>query len=98
MIVILLSLFVVGIYSVLIPFTLFKGGNKVSETKFVAVYGAIIVGALVVFALGFCVGLQGPQAIDVYRGNTELQVTYKVQGNDTINIDSTVVFNNKKLK
>lgn len=32
------------------------------------------------------------KAIDVYRGNTELKVTYTVIGNDTISCDSTVVF------
>lgn len=98
MIVILFVVFIIVIFGVLIPYNLLKGESKVSESKFVSVYGAIIVGSLLVFALGLCVGLKGPQAIDVYRGNTELQVTYKVQGNDTINIDSTVVFNNKKLK
>ena len=32
-----------------------------------------------------------PQAIDVYRGNTTLKITYK----DGVAIDSTVVFKNK---
>ena len=32
-----------------------------------------------------------PQAIDVYRGNTTLEITYK----DGVAIDSTVVFKNK---
>lgn len=33
-----------------------------------------------------------PQAIDVYRGNTTLKITYK----DGVAIDSTVVFNKNK--
>lgn len=33
-----------------------------------------------------------PEAIDVYRGNTELQVNYKIVGNDTIITDSIVVW------
>ena len=34
---------------------------------------------------------KNPQAIDVYRGNTILQITYK----DSIPIDTVVVFKNK---
>lgn len=33
-----------------------------------------------------------PQAIDVYRGSTELQITYQVVGNDTIPVDSIVIW------
>lgn len=33
-----------------------------------------------------------PKAIDVYRGNTELKVEYKIVDNDTTSVDSTVVF------
>lgn len=36
--------------------------------------------------------LQNPTAIDVYRGKTTLEITYK----DGIVIDSTVVFKNEK--
>ena len=34
---------------------------------------------------------KSPQAIDVYRGNTTLQITYK----DSIPVDTIVVFKNK---
>ena len=55
---------------------------------------------LIVFFLGFCLGnfiewkkwYYKPQAIDVYRGNTTLGITYR----DTVAIDSIVVFNIKK--
>ena len=55
---------------------------------------------LIVFFLGFCLGnfiewkkwYYKPKAIDVYRGNTTLEITYR----DTIAIDSIVVFNIKK--
>lgn len=33
--------------------------------------------------------------LDVYRGLTELQITYKIINNDTISCDSIVVFKNK---
>lgn len=32
------------------------------------------------------------KAIDVYRNKTDLQITYKVVNNDTVQIDSTVVY------
>ena len=33
-----------------------------------------------------------PKAIDVYRNKTELEVNYTIKNNDTINVDSLVVF------
>ena len=37
-----------------------------------------------------------PQAIDVYRNKTELQIHYQVQGLDTLSKDTTVVW--RKIK
>lgn len=51
----------------------------------------------VVFTLGVVVGTivvvknKNPKPIDVYRGKTTLQITYR----DSIPIDSVVVFKNK---
>lgn len=36
-----------------------------------------------------------PTAIDVYQGKTEIQVDYHIRNNDTINIDTTIVFKNR---
>lgn len=33
-----------------------------------------------------------PEAIDVYRGDTELKIEYRIVNNDTTSVDSTVVF------
>lgn len=33
-----------------------------------------------------------PDAIDVYRGKTDVVVTYSIKNNDTISCDSTIVF------
>ena len=33
-----------------------------------------------------------PKAIDVYRNKTELEVNYTIKNNDTISVDSLVVF------
>ena len=37
-----------------------------------------------------------PKAIDVYRNKTELEVRYTIKNNDTISVDSLVVFKNLK--
>lgn len=61
--------------------------NKISNsfllTPFLLTLG-IIVSLIIHFS-------KTPQAIDVYRGNTTLEITYK----DGAAIDSTVVFKNK---
>lgn len=36
-----------------------------------------------------------PEAIEVYRNNTDLQINYKVINNDTIITDSVVIFKQK---
>ena len=33
-----------------------------------------------------------PKAIDVYRNKTELEINYTIKNNDTISVDSLVVF------
>lgn len=37
-----------------------------------------------------------PKAIDVYRNKTELEINYIIKNNDTISVDSLVVFKNTK--
>lgn len=37
-----------------------------------------------------------PKAIDVYRNKTELEVNYIIKNNDTINVDSLIIFKNLK--
>lgn len=59
----------------------------------------IVVGFLILF---FCITLvfacfpdrTTPMAIDVYRGHTTLQITYK----DSVAVDSTVVFKDEYIK
>lgn len=58
----------------------------ISATSFITIF-LLTVGILV----SLLVILEEPQAIDVYRGNTTLEITYK----DGVAIDSTVVFKNK---
>ena len=58
----------------------------ISATSFITIF-LLTVGILV----SLLVILEEPQAMDVYRGNTTLEITYK----DGVAIDSTVVFKNK---
>ena len=58
----------------------------ISATSFITIF-LLTVGILV----SLLVILEEPQAIDVYRGNTTLEITYK----DGVAIDSTIVFKNK---
>lgn len=39
-----------------------------------------------------------PSAIDVYRNNTELKITYEICNGDTLSCDSTVVFKDNIVK
>lgn len=39
-----------------------------------------------------------PSAIDVYRNNTELKVTYEICNGDTLSCDSTIVFKDNIVK
>ena len=52
--------------------------------------GFLTVSSLVVFIL-FLVLMGKPRAIDVYKGRTTLEITYK----DRVPIDTTVVWKNK---
>ena len=48
--------------------------------------------ALVTFAVIMTIMSSQPSAIDVYRGDTELEITYR----GSIPVDTTVVFKNRK--
>ena len=49
----------------------------------------------VVIRFGYCPPT--PSAIDVYRNDTELKVTYEICNGDTLSCDSTVVFKQKTI-
>lgn len=59
----------------------------VDDNIFLAVISVLLM--LSSFAIFFA---DKPRAIDVYRNNTELKVTYEICKGDTLSCDSTVVF------
>lgn len=60
------------------------------DNIFLAVISALLM--LCPFAI---LGGDEPRAIDVYRNDTELKVTYEICNGDTLSCDSTVVFKQK---
>lgn len=60
--------------------------EKVTEVCFEIVKGSVV--ALFTICVCGIIKIKTPQAIDVYRGKTTLEITYK----DSIPIDSVVVF------
>lgn len=63
-----------------------NGNEKVAEVCFETLKGSTI--ALATIGVCGLITTSTPQAIDVYRGKTTLEITYK----DSIPIDSVVVF------
>lgn len=83
-IIILLSLCILPISIMAIRFDKYE--PNCSMSLFITI---LILVCLITY--NFSLIINQPKAIDVYRGKTELQITYK----GTIPIDSVVVFKNK---
>ena len=60
-------------------------GKCVPDGKVVAIYSSMLSLGILIFLV---FSLNEPKAIDVYRGKTTLEITYK----DKVPIDSTVVW------
>lgn len=63
------------------------GSDGASESDQIIIIGLSFMLAFIVMIL-FIIYMQRPEAIDVYKGNTTLEITYK----NGIPIDSTVVW------
>lgn len=59
-------------------------------------YGMITMTVILVsiFVMNSRLTPKEPEAIDVYRNNTELKIQHVIENNDTIQSDTTVVFKN----
>jgi hypothetical protein len=65
-----------------------KSTSKLSECGFLCIAG-LVLGTVMIFS---SLINRDPQAIDVYRNKTELQIHYQIQGLDTLSKDTIVVW------
>lgn len=65
-----------------------KSTSKLAECGFLCIAG-LVLGTIMIFS---SLINRDPQAIDVYRNKTELQIYYQIQGLDTLSKDTTVVW------
>lgn len=86
LLIILFLTIIIWILSIICVIDIIKGNGF--EDKFF-LYTLFVYSFLVLLLLLSCV--RKPRAIDVYRGKTTLEITYK----DRVPIDSTVVWKNK---
>lgn len=82
MLIVLFALIVI-LYGYII-FNYDSGPNRIGLALFVCIMLSVISGALIAIKIDS----SEPTAMDVYRGNTTLEITYR----DSIPVDSVVVF------
>jgi hypothetical protein len=80
--IILLALSVIGIAMIDS-----KSTSKLSECSFLCIAGIVLGTIMISSSIN-----RDPQAIDVYRNKTELQIHYQIQGFDTLSKDTIVVW------
>lgn len=71
-----------------------KFGKDCSNSFTIGVMSGLL--SAVILAIPFLIitDKTTPNAIDVYRNNTELKIQHVIENNDTIQSDTTVVFKN----
>ena len=85
-----MALILAFVFSIILYiFIVFVSGKDLNKIKAFVILIPFFLTTGIIFSL--LVLSDTPQAIDVYRGNTTLKITYK----DGVAIDSTVVFKNK---
>ena len=80
---ILLFALIVVLYGYIV-YSYDSGPNRIGLALFVCILLSVISGALI----DIKINASEPTAMDVYRGNTTLEITYR----DSIPVDSVVVF------
>ncbi len=78
-------LIVLGVYLLSLVFSLIYDGKVADVGSEIMIYSVIVLFTICVCGI---ISISTPQAIDVYRGRTTLEITYK----DSVPIDSVVVF------
>ena len=85
-----MALFLAFVFAIILYiFIVFVSGKDLNKIKAFVILIPFFLTTGIIFSL--LVLSDTPQAIDVYRGNTTLKITYK----DGVAIDSTIVFKNK---
>lgn len=85
-----MALILAFVFSIILYiFIVFISGKDLNKIKAFVILIPFFLTTGIIFSL--LVLSDTPQAIDVYRGNTTLEITYK----NGVAIDSTVVFKNK---
>lgn len=87
---------VLGVLMLAIAFLYAVCSNEIEDNLIRALTGLLVILCLI---CGVLVGIYNnsdqPTAMDVYRGKTELSITYKVVGQDTVARDTIVVLKKK---
>lgn len=71
-----------------------KFGKDCSNGFVIGVMSGLLSAVIIAFPVLIIVDKTTPNAIDVYRNNTELKIQHIIENNDTIQSDTTVVFKN----
>ena len=78
-------LIVLGVYLLSLVFSLIYDGKVADVGSEIMKYSVIVLFTICVCGI---ISISSPRAIDVYRGKTALEITYR----DSVPVDSTVVF------
>ena len=92
----MLVLFIIGLVLILIGLCVSAFTDAKQDDFMIGflVNFLLTIGVAVAIAAGLEMWDKKPDAIDVYRNKTELQITYKIKGIDTLSRDTVVVFKN----
>ena len=71
-----------------------KFGKDCSNGFTIGVMSGLLSAVIIAIPIAIIVDKKTPDAIDVYRNNTELKIQHIIENNDTIQSDTTIVFKN----
>ena len=71
-----------------------KFGKDCSNGFTIGVMSGLLSAIIIAIPIAIIVDKTTPDAIDVYRNDTELKIQYVIENNDTIQSDTTIVFKN----
>lgn len=69
-----------------------KFGKDCSNSFTIGVMSGLLSALLIAIPVAIIIDKTTPNAIDVYRNNTELKIQHVIENNDTIQSDTTVIW------